>query len=107
MPLRQNWWVNRPGVDSTTKLGFVLQQQFQREGADATLGYMVYMKAQADTTNDIADWNAKGEYVLRQLETVRFATQPSVMRQVEAAQTAGNVQRANAFNVEQARKRRP
>ena len=47
---------------------------------------MVYMKAQADTANDIADWNTKGEYVLRQLETVRFATQPALMRQIEAAE---------------------
>ena len=31
--------VDRPGVDHDAKLGHVLQQQFQREGADATLGY--------------------------------------------------------------------
>ena len=60
---------------------------------------MVYLKAQADTSNDISDWNAKGEYVLRQLETVRFATQPDLMRQIDAATTAGNVQRAKGFTI--------
>jgi subtilisin family serine protease len=99
VPLREDWWVDRPGVDHNAKLGYALQQQFQREGADATLGFMVYLKAQADTSNDIADWNAKGEYVLRQLETVRFATQPDLMRQIDAAEAAGNVQRAKGFTI--------
>ncbi|HET9495368.1 MAG TPA: S8 family serine peptidase [Chloroflexia bacterium] len=99
VPLRENWWVGRPGIDTATKLSYMLKEQFQRQGADATLGYMVYMKAQADTSNDIADWNAKGEYVLRQLEAVRFATQPALMQQIDAAQAAGNIQRAKGYTI--------
>ena len=99
VPLRQNWWAGRSDIDPATKLSTALKQQFQTEGASATLGYMVYLKAQADTSNDISDWNAKGEYVLRQLETVRFATQPDLMRQIDAATTAGNVQRAKGFTI--------
>ena len=40
---------------------------------------MVHLKQQADTSNNITDWDAKGEYVLRQLETVANATQPAVL----------------------------
>jgi subtilisin family serine protease len=99
VPLRQNWWASRTGIDPATKLSTVLKQQFQTEGAQANLGFMVYMKAQADTSNSISDWNAKGEYVLRQLEAVRFATQPALMQQIDAATAAGNVTRAKGFTI--------
>ena len=66
-------------TDLRPKIRADLLAQWDRD-PNAIQGFMVYLTAQADTTNNITDWKAKGEYVLRQLETVANATQPAVMR---------------------------
>jgi hypothetical protein len=91
VPLRQNWWATTPDIDPATKLSRTLLSQFSTEGANSQIGFMVYLKAQADTSNSISDWNAKGEYVLRQLERVANATQPSLMQAISSEQASSNV----------------
>ena len=98
VPLRNNWWEFVPNIDPTTKLNVSLLSQFQ-SNPQAEKGFMVYLKAQADTSNSITDWNAKGEYVLRQLETVADATQPALMDAIAGQQAAGNVSKAMRFTI--------
>ncbi len=98
VPLRNNWWQFVPDIDPATKLNKALLQQFQ-SNPDQEQGFMVYLKAQADTSNTITDWNAKGEYVLRQLETVANATQPALMNAIAQQRMAGRVSKAMGFTI--------
>ncbi len=98
VPLKQNWWVNIPNIDPATKMSYALISQF-RDNPSAEQGFMVYLKAQADTSNSITDWNAKGEYVLRQLERVANATQPSLMQAVAGEQASNNISRVTQFTI--------
>src|SRR5207244_6137586 len=58
---------------------------------NARVDYLVWMAEQADTHNNIADWNEKGAYVLRKLQDAANATQPAVLRTLDVERTAGNV----------------
>jgi subtilisin family serine protease len=98
VPLRHNWWVNIPDIDRTSKMHKQLLNDFQ-DDPTAIKGYMVYLKAQADTHNNITDWNAKGEYVLRQLETVAGATQPDLLSEVARLKSARNVTSVTKYTI--------
>ena len=87
VPLRNNWWGNIPNIDPATKMNQSLLAGWQ-SNQNAEQGFMVYLKAQADTGNTITDWNAKGEYVLHHLESVANATQPGLMQAVSALQAS-------------------
>jgi subtilisin family serine protease len=65
----------------------------------AVQGFMVRLKEQADTSNNITDWAAKGAYVLSQLEKVANATQPAVLDVVNNQRTAGNVTKVTRFTI--------
>jgi subtilisin family serine protease len=98
VPLRQNWWTTIPGINPQTKLSYALEASWQ-SGPEAEQGFMVYLKAQADTSNSISDWNLKGEYVLRQLETVANSTQPGLMSAVASLQSDNKVTRVTQFTI--------
>jgi subtilisin family serine protease len=66
---------------------------------NAVQGFMVRLKQQADTSNNITDWAAKGAYVLSQLEQVANATQPAVLDVVNNQRTAGNVTKVTRFTI--------
>src|SRR6476661_1797323 len=72
VPLRESWWLRAPGVsfDPATKITQKLQAQLDSAGSQDT-GFMIYLKAQANTANTVADWSAKGNYVLNLLEQVQ------------------------------------
>src|SRR5262249_49927192 len=55
------------------------------------VGFMVYLKAQADTSNHITDWTAKGQYVLDQLQHVAAATQPALMKAITGLQASSDL----------------
>ncbi|HST03943.1 MAG TPA: S8 family serine peptidase, partial [Chloroflexia bacterium] len=92
VPLRENWWLTAPGInfDQATKITPKLQTQLD-SAASQPVGFMIYLKAQANTTNNVADWNAKGDYVLNLLERVQQATQPAVLQEVTNQQALGNI----------------
>jgi subtilisin family serine protease len=90
VPLRNNWWLNIPNVNQATKMNNELATQLA-SARNAPVGFMVYLKAQADTSNHITDWNAKGEYVLNQLQRVANATQPALMKAVAGLQASNNL----------------
>src|SRR5437588_896993 len=58
VPLRSLWWENVPNIDPATKMNRSLLSAWQ-SNPNAEEGFMVYLKAQADTSNNIADWKAK------------------------------------------------
>ena len=92
VPLRESWWTQAPGLsfDPTTKITQKLQAQLDSAGSQDT-GFMIYLKAQANTTNNVANWSAKGDYVLNLLEQVQQATQPAVLQAVDQQRTLGNI----------------
>lgn len=96
--LRGLWWESVPGVDRATRISTSLLDSWHDSPASEK-GFMVYLKAQADTSNTITDWNAKGEYVLRALETVANATQPSLMQAINSHKATGTVSKATAFTI--------
>src|SRR5689334_8840701 len=98
VPLRDRWWESVPGIDPATKLSYNLQSALEAS-PNAQQGFMVYLKAQGDTSNNITDWNAKGEYVLHVLETVQQHTQPALMQAIDAQKATGNVTEATGFTI--------
>jgi hypothetical protein len=98
VPLRDRWWANIPNIDPATKMNLSLLAAWQ-SNPNAEEGFMVYLKAQADTSNNIADWKAKGEYVLHELETVANATQPDLLSAVNALQAAHSVSKVTQFTI--------
>jgi subtilisin family serine protease len=90
VPLRSNWWLSIPNVDPNTKFNNELASQLAQANG-SPIGFMVYLKAQANTSNHITDWNAKGEYVLNQLERVANATQPALMQAVSGLQASNHL----------------
>ncbi len=92
IPLRGNWWLTQPEIsfDPATKISNKLRGQLDSAG-NSTVGFMVYLKAQADTANSINSWNDKGSYVLDLLQRTAQATQPRVMQEVARQQGLGNI----------------
>jgi subtilisin family serine protease len=93
VPLRGEWW-NTPYIafDAETRISTKLKPQLDNaDAAGRTVGFMVYLKAQANTANNESDWHGKGEYVLDVLERVKAATQPRVMQEVARQQALGNI----------------
>jgi subtilisin-like proprotein convertase family protein len=75
-----------------------LRDQF-RADADGRVRYLVVLNEQADTTNNIRDWNAKGRYVLDKLMQTANATQPKVKAALQTQQTAHNVDRFKSYYI--------
>ena len=96
--LRSNSWQVNRNIDPATAVDQRLLTQWAQDPT-ANLGFVVYLQAQADTTNSISDWNAKGAYVLQQLETVANATQPSVIQALTAQQGLHNVTSVTRFTI--------
>jgi len=92
IPLRGEWWITETGVhyNPVTKVSYKLEAQLASDFTAPT-GFMVYLKAQANTTNAIANWSSKGSYVLDLLERTKDATQGRVMQEVARQQALGNV----------------
>jgi len=98
VPLRDNWWQQVPGIDPATKISGALLAAWSTS-PNAQQGFMVYLKAQGNTSNSITDWNAKGEYVLNVLQTVRDHTQPALMQAIDSQKASGSVSKATGFTI--------
>jgi hypothetical protein len=98
VPLKQNWWASVPNINPQTKINYSLEARLAQD-SEGEQAFMVYLKAQADTSNSISDWNAKGEYVLGQLERVKNATQPSLMAAVNQERAESNISRVTQFTI--------
>ncbi|MGA7730671.1 MAG: S8 family serine peptidase, partial [Chloroflexia bacterium] len=61
--------------------------------------YVVVMSAQADVSNDIVDWNAKGRYVLDTLRDVADATQPPVAALLADQKRLGNIESFKSYYI--------
>jgi|GEM_PF-4878461 len=67
-----------------------LQEKFKQD-PNAKIRYLVVLAEQADTSNNITDWIAKGRYVVDTLKKVANATQPPVAAVLDSQKTAGNI----------------
>ncbi len=96
--LRTDAWQVNTYIDAATHIDRRLLTKWDRDST-AAQDFVVYLRAQADTGNSIADWNAKGAYVLHALETVANATQPAVMQTILAQKAAGQVTTSMQFTI--------
>jgi subtilisin family serine protease len=79
-----------PPSASAEKITPALRTQFG-SNPNAKLRYLVLLAEQADPTNSIRDWNAKGWFVYNTLKGVADRTQPPVRALLETQKRAGNV----------------
>jgi hypothetical protein len=77
-----------PGIDSLFKYDHKTKRNF-----------FVTMAEQADTSNDIVDWNEKGWYVYNKLKEVADRTQPPVAAYLHELRIAGNVEVFQSFYI--------
>src|SRR5437868_1887082 len=89
----------RTGQDAAGKIAPRLLALFQAQPAGTMLEYWVILKDQADTSNTIptAQWAAKGWYVYNALTKQAAATQPPVLAQLQALQSARHVSAIQSF----------
>jgi bacillopeptidase F len=80
------------------KISNTLRDQF-RTDSDGNVRYLLVLSEQADVTNNIRDWKAKGRYVFDKLVQTANATQPKVSAALQQQQVAGNVQRFKSYYI--------
>ena len=61
--------------------------------------YLVVLREQADTSNSIRDWNARGWYVYNKLREVANRTQPPVAEFIKGQQQRGNVDSYKSYYI--------
>ena len=62
------------------------------QNPNAMVHYLITLVEQADTSNNIRDWNTKGWYVYNRLKEVADRTQPAVVASLSEQKRVGNVQ---------------
>ena len=85
-------------TNPAAKISSTLRDEFAAD-ADGKVRYLVVLKEQADLTNNIRDWNAKGRYVLDKLRQTANATQPQVLATLQTQQTQGSVERFKSYYI--------
>ncbi|HYP19107.1 MAG TPA: S8 family serine peptidase, partial [Chloroflexia bacterium] len=85
-------------TNPAAKISSRLRAQFSAD-ADGKVRYLVVLNEQADVTNNIRDWNAKGRYVFDKLVQTANATQPQVAATLQTQQAAGNVDRFKSYYI--------
>lgn len=73
------------------KVSPTLEGQFKPD-PKSKFTYLVVLVEQADTSNDIKDWNEKGQYVYNKLKEVADRTQPPVAALLDKLKARGNVE---------------
>src|SRR5215204_2281593 len=87
-----------PPVVASVKIAASLQQAFAAAGG-APIRYLVVLHKQADTTNTIVDWQAKGWYVLDTLRQTAQLTQPPVAAALARHQQLGHVTHVKSYYI--------
>jgi subtilisin family serine protease len=85
-------------TNPAAKISSKLRAQFSAD-ADGRVRYLVVLNEQADLTNNIRDWQAKGRYVFDKLVQTANATQPQVAASLQTQQAAGNVDRFKSYYI--------
>ncbi len=87
-------------VSTEAKITPALRTQMQQvQSNKQSIGYMVMLKEQANTANNISplQWKEKGEYVYNKLIETAQHTQPAVSRTLDALRGMGQVKSYQAF----------
>ncbi|HEX9989615.1 MAG TPA: S8 family serine peptidase [Chloroflexia bacterium] len=82
--------------NKASKVAPELQVELSRNPR-AFVHYIVILSQQADTSNDIRDWNEKGSYVCTELQKVADKTQPAVANLLDNQKALGNVQKYTSY----------
>jgi hypothetical protein len=81
-----------------SKISIGLQAELQRD-PKAKVRYLVTLTEQADTSNDIQDWDEKGRYVVTKLKEVADRTQPPVAALLGEHMKRGNVESFKSYYI--------
>lgn len=79
---------------AATKLSPGLREEFRTR---SEVLYLVVLTEQADTSNDITDWEEKGRYVGRVSSEVAARTQPPIAAFLSEHEKAGNIERFHSY----------
>jgi subtilisin family serine protease len=91
-----------PANQGTAQAGSKISAEMRSKlsaNPNSRMRYLVVMAEQANTENDIIDWNAKGRYVLDTLRKVANATQPKVADFLSGQQKAGSVDKFKSYYI--------
>ena len=80
------------------KISAELRQEFAQASA-GKVRYLLVLSQQANTANNIRDWNAKGRYVLDALRATANSTQPKVTALLNNQKQQGNVERFQSYYI--------